>query len=141
MFISNLEEKLIYKVSYNIFMKQTDLGLSNSLNYDDYTDLMLSLNKENLYNDKYNFCSTLETIYFSFSVILSEVRAKRREITTGLFESNPKLAQEKSVLKDKLDAEPEYAKIHKLEEQLFQFLEHIQNTKNNVIYLLGNKDE
>lgn len=139
MFISNLEIKLVNKVSHSILLQQADYNIS-ALSYDDYTDLMMSLENENISN-KYDFCSVLETLYFSFSVILAEVRAKRRDITTSLFENNPKLATEKSVLKDKLDAEPEYAKIHKYEEQLFQFLEHIQNIKNNIVYLYGDEDE
>ena len=54
---------------------------------------------------------------------------------SSLFENNPKLAQEKSVLKEKLDADEEYARFHKNEEMLFQLTEHLQNIKNNIVYL------
>ena len=91
-------------------------------------------------DNRYDFCSMLDTIYYTYSVMLTEIRQKKREIMTAIFESNPKLSQEKSVLKEKLDAEPEYASVHEKEEKLFQFLEHIQNIKNNVVYLLKDED-
>ena len=69
---------------------------------DDISTALEDINKAKNEN-KYEFCSSLETLYYIYSVILSEVRQKKRELMSLLFESNPKLAQEKSVLKEKLD--------------------------------------
>lgn len=125
-YISQLEIQLIQRMIDNLYAEiGSDIILEDEI----------KLVKENLtktYDSKFECCSELETIYYCFSVILSEVRQKKREVTTAIFEQNPKLSQEKSVLKEKLDAEPEYAILHKEEEQLFQFIEHIQNIKNNI---------
>lgn len=131
MFIDKLEINLIQKVSDRIF----DTFDSQLVCIDEILEAFENLKCYNNEEAKYEFCSALETLYYCFSVVLSDVRQNKREIMTALFQQNPKLAQEKSVLKDKLDAEPEYAKMHQLEEQLFQLVEHIQNIKNNVIYL------
>lgn len=133
-YISQLEIKLIQRIIDNLY---AEIG-SNIILEDD-----IKLAKENLtktYDSKFECCSGLETIYYCFSIMLSEVRQKKREVTTAIFEQNPKLSQEKSVLKEKLDAEPEYAILHKEEEQLFQFIEHIQNIKNNIIYVYKEDD-
>lgn len=130
MFISNLEIKLIERMANEIYS-----ACNSELMTED--DLSLALNnlKEMSNTTKLEFCSSIETLYYIFSVILSEVRAKKRDVMSSLFEQNPKLAQEKSVLKEKLDADEEYAQLHKQEELLFQFVEHMQNIKNNITYL------
>lgn len=133
MFISDLNLKLIEKMSKNLQEQSNSSLIEDKDIYSALVNLKDANSNENY--DKYYLVSSLETLYYCFSVMLSEVRQKKREITTALFEQNPKLAQEKSVLKEKLDAEPEYAVLHKNEEQLFQFIEHIQNIKNNIIYL------
>ena len=86
--------------------------------------------------DKLIVVSTLETLHYCFSVILSEVRQIKRDILTGIFIQKPKLLEEKSVLEKKLDAEPEYAKYKEKEEYCFQFLEHISNIKNTITWLV-----
>lgn len=129
MFISNLEIKLIERMANEIYSACN----SNFMTEDDLNLALSSLKNQNI--TKLEFCSNIETLYYIFSVILSEVRAKKREVMSSLFEQNPKLAQEKSVLKEKLDADEEYAQLHKQEELLFQFVEHMQNIKNNITYL------
>lgn len=130
MFISELEFKLIDRVSDEIF---SSCG-SSLVNKNDIKEAKQIL-KESNEQSKLEFCSAIETLYYVFSVILSEVRQTKRQIMSSLFESNPKLAQEKSVLKEKLDADEEYAMFHKNEEMLFQLTEHLQNIKNNIAYL------
>lgn len=129
MFISNLEIKLIERMANEIYSACN----SNFMTEDDLNLALSNLKNQNI--TKLEFCSNIETLYYIFSVILSEVRAKKREVMSSLFEQNPKLAQEKSVLKEKLDADEEYAQLHKQEELLFQFVEHMQNIKNNITYL------
>lgn len=129
MFISNLEIKLIERMANEIYSACN----SNFMTEDDLNLALSNLKNQNI--TKLEFCSNIETLYYIFSVILSEVRAKKREVMSSLFEQNPKLAQEKSVLKEKLDADGEYAQLHKQEELLFQFVEHMQNIKNNITYL------
>ena len=73
--------------------------------------------------------------------MLSEIRVKKRNVLTGIFEIKPKLAEEKSVLEKKLDAEPEYAKYKEKEEYLFQIIEHINNLKNNITWLIREENE
>lgn len=143
MLLSNIEYQLIRDMSKFLFNNCNGYFCNDE-------NLMISLNQENLdylleelknnQNNKYELCSTLESIYYCYSIILSNVRYYKRNVMTAAFESNPKLAQEKSVLKEKLDAIPEYAILHKDEEQLFQFLEHIQNVKNNIIYLIKDNE-
>ena len=130
MFISNLEIKLIERMANEIYS-----ACNSELMTEDDLSLALSNLKEMSNTTKLEFCSSIETLYYIFSVILSEVRAKKRDVMSSLFEQNPKLAQEKSVLKEKLDADEEYAQLHKQEELLFQFVEHMQNIKNNVTYM------
>lgn len=130
MFISNLEFRLIERMSNEIFS-----ACNSELMTED--DLLMAIQnlKDNTNTTKLEFCSSIETLYYIFSVILSEVRARKRDVMSSLFEQNPKLAQEKSVLKEKLDTDSEYALLHKNEELLFQFVEHMQNIKNNITYL------
>ena len=130
MFISELEFKLIDRVSSEIFS-----SCGSCLVDKNYIKEAKQILKESNEQSKLEFCSAVETLYYIFSVILSEVRQKKRELMSLLFESNPKLAQEKSVLKEKLDADPDYAILHNVEELLFQFTEHIQNVKNSVVYM------
>ena len=130
MFISNLEYQLIGRMAVEIYNQHN----SEIITEDDINAALKDLN-ETREETKYEFCSSLETLYYMYSVILSEVRQKKRELMSILFESNPKLAQEKSVLKEKLDADPDYALLHNTEELLFQFTEHIQNVKNSVVYM------
>lgn len=86
-------------------------------------------------DNKYILCSTLETLYSIFSIILSEVRAKKRETLTSIFEVHPDLIKEKSTLEKKLDSIPEYANYKEKEEYLFQFLEHIKSVKETIRWL------
>lgn len=130
MFISDLEYQLIGRMATEIFNKCS----IEIITEDDISTALKDINRTKNEN-KYEFCSSLETLYYIYSVILSEVRQKKRELMSLLFESNPKLAQEKSVLKEKLDADPDYAILHNVEELLFQFTEHIQNVKNSVVYM------
>lgn len=130
MFISDLEYQLIGRMATEIFNKCN----IEIITEDDISTALKDINRTKNEN-KYEFCSSLETLYYIYSVILSEVRQKKRELMSLLFESNPKLAQEKSVLKEKLDADPDYAILHNVEELLFQFTEHIQNVKNSVVYM------
>lgn len=130
MFISDLEYQLIGRMAIEIYNKCS----IEIITEDDISTALEDINKTKNEN-KYEFCSSLETLYYIYSVILSEVRQKKRELMSLLFESNPKLAQEKSVLKEKLDADPDYAILHNVEELLFQFTEHIQNVKNSVVYM------
>lgn len=137
MFISELELNLMDRMSREIYNNSN----SEVINISDYTETLHSIRQNNKYGTKFDLCSDIETLYYCFSVVLSEVRERKRAVTTAIFEDNPKLSQEKSVLKEKLDAIPEYARLHKSEEQLFQFLEHIQNVKNNIIYLYEETEE
>lgn len=130
MFISNLEVKLIERMANEIYS-----ACNSEFMTEDDLSLALDNLRETVNTTKLEFCSSIETLYYVFSVILSEVRAKKRDVMSSLFEQNPKLAQEKSVLKEKLDADGEYAQLHKQEELLFQFVEHMQNIKNNVTYM------
>lgn len=130
MFISELEFKLIDRVSSEIF-SSCDSCLVDKNDIKEAKQILKESNEQS----KLEFCSAVETLYYIFSVILSEVRQTKRQIMSSLFENNPKLAQEKSVLKEKLDADEEYARFHKNEEMLFQLTEHLQNIKNNIIYL------
>lgn len=130
MFISDLEYQLIGRMATEIYNKCN----IEIITEDDISTALEDINKTKNEN-KYEFCSSLETLYYIYSVILSEVRQKKRELMSLLFESNPKLAQEKSVLKEKLDADTDYAILHNVEELLFQFTEHIQNVKNSVVYM------
>lgn len=134
--LSNLELKLICDMMDSLF-EQCDSESVSDEDIKDIKDVLLDLVEE---DDRYTLCSNLETTYYMYSILLSEIRQKRRDVMTTLFQQNPKLAQEKSVLKEKLDAEPEYATLHKIEEQMFQFLEHLKNIKNNIIYLYKDGD-
>lgn len=129
MYISKLEIKLIQKLSDTIYKQYP----SEIITEEDINEAKNNLDES--LSDRFELCSALETIYYCYSVILSEVRDKKRKIMASLFEQNPKLSQEKSVLQEKLDANLEYANIHKIEEQLFQFIGHIQNIKNNIVYV------
>lgn len=131
MYISNLDYKLIVKMANSIY---EDCN-SNLIDELDLNQALDDLQQTSIEGTKLDFCSALETLYYIFSVLLSEVRQQKRKTMSALFEANPKLAQEKSTLKEKLDVDKEYANLHKNEELLFQFVEHIQNVKNNVIYL------
>lgn len=130
MFISNLDYQLIGRMATNIYNEFS----SELITEEDVGQALINLNR-NLNTSKFEFCSSIETLYYIYSVLLSEVRQKKREVMSALFEQNPKLAQEKSVLKEKLDADIEFAALHKVEELLFQFTEHLQNTKNNIVYM------
>lgn len=131
MYISNLDYKLIVKMANSIY----DDCNSNLIEELDLNQALDDLQQSSLEGTKLEVCSALEALYYIFSVLLSEVRQQKRETMSALFEANPKLAQEKSTLKEKLDADTEYANLHKNEELLFQFVEHVQNIKNNIIYL------
>lgn len=136
---------LIDELSMNLIKKTTNNILENChyLGYDlDNKDIdIIEYIDSNLITDqKFDLCMVLDTIQFYFSTILTEVRQSKRSITTNIFIDNPKIAQEKSVLKEKLDSFPEYASVHKLEEMLFQYIDYIGNIKNNIIYLYKEED-
>ncbi len=133
MFISKLENDLLSRISDDLFYS---CGGSEIVNQD---DIDLARQQINEATDKYEFCNALDSLHYCFSIILSETRQQRRELITAAFQDNPKLSQEKSTLKEKLDAIPEYGKVHKNEEMLFQYLEYIESLKNNVVYMY--KDE
>ena len=135
MFVPELELNLIKRMSNKLM----DDCSSELVSEDEVKQAQQILFESNNCT-KAEFCSSLETIYYIFSIILSEIRQQKREIMTAIFQTNPKLSQEKSVLKDKLDAEPEYAILHQKEELLFQFIEHIQNIKNNITYVYSKED-
>lgn len=128
--ISSLDLKLIKKLSDKIF---SDCN-SELINKTEIDEVMETLKNNKI--DKLIVVSTLETLHYCFSVILSEVRQIKRDILTGIFIQKPKLLEEKSVLEKKLDAEPEYAKYKEKEEYCFQFLEHISNIKNTITWLV-----
>lgn len=135
MFISNLDYQLIGRMATSIYNEFN----SELITEDDIGQALTDLN-QSLEMSKFEFCSSIETLYYTYSVLLSEIRQKKREVMSALFEQNPKLAQEKSVLKEKLDADIEYAKLHNVEELLFQFTEHLQNIKNNVVYMFKEEE-
>lgn len=91
--------------------------------------------------DKFEVCSSLDTIHYCFSIILSEVRQIKRQVLTGIFQNKPKLLDEKSVLEKKLDAEPEYADYKQKEEYIWQLLEHVNNIKNNINWLTKEEEK
>lgn len=128
--ISSLDLKLIKKLSDKIF---SDCN-SELIDKTEIDEVMETLKNNKI--DKLTVVSTLETLHYCFSVILSEVRQIKRDILTGIFIQKPKLLEEKSVLEKKLDAEPEYAKYKEKEEYCFQFLEHISNIKNTITWLV-----
>lgn len=128
--ISSLDLKLIKKLSDKIF---SDCN-SELIDKTEIDEVMETLKNNKI--DKLIVVSTLETLHYCFSVILSEVRQIKRDILTGIFIQKPKLLEEKSVLEKKLDAEPEYAKYKEKEEYCFQFLEHISNMKNTITWLV-----
>lgn len=137
MLIDELSINLIKRTTDNILEYCHYLGFdldNKDINIIEYIDSSLVIDQ------KFDLCVTLDTIQFYFSTILTEVRQNKRNITTSIFSDNPKIAQEKSVLKEKLDSFPEYACIHKLEEMLFQYIEYIGNLKNNIVYLYKEDD-
>ena len=128
--ISNVDLKLIEKLSNKIF-NDCSSELIDKIEIDEIIETL----KDNK-TEKLVVVSALETLHYCFSVILSEVRQIKRDILTGIFIQKPKLLEEKSVLEKKLDAEPEYAKYKEKEEYCFQFLEHISNIKNTIVWLV-----
>lgn len=129
MFISSLEYKLVERIAKEIF-DFCDTELIS------ITEIKETLDNIKNVTDKFSFCSNFETLHYIYSVILAEVRKKKRSVMSVLFEQNPKLAQEKSVLKEKLDVDEDYAKLHHQEELLFSFIEHIENIIKSVTYMI-----
>lgn len=134
MFLSQLEINLLIKVSNKIYSFADESEIISEEEIKEAQELI------NNATTKFDLCSALEAMNYCFSILLSEIRSKKREILTGIFESKPKLAEEKSVLEKKLDAEPEYAKYKEKEEYLFQFIEHINNVKNNLVWLIKEEE-
>lgn len=136
-YISNLELQLIIKVSNKLYEEslfdKDDLIDEQILK--ESQDLLASDDVDNVFY----LCSALETLHYCFSIILSEVRKSKREVITKIFEKDKKIAEEKKAIEKKLDSVPEYAELHYQEERLFQFLEHLNNVKNNITWLT--KDE
>lgn len=141
MVISKQEMSLIKSMSNNIFDDCS--SVCKLINKNDIEEVLDNIKKVNsdeyLINNSqriYTICADLRTLHYQYSVMLSEVRQQKRIVTNALFELNPKLAQEKSVLKEKLDSNLEYAELHKKEEFLFQFINHIDIVVNNIIFNL-----
>lgn len=132
-YLSELEINLINKLSNKLYTEND----SNLITENEIKDCQKNLSQA---STKYEICSSLETLYYCFSVILSEVRQKKRETISAIFQRFPKLADEKSVLEKKLDACPEYSNVKEKEEYLFQFLEHLTNIKTYINWL-KNDDE
>lgn len=114
---------------------------SNMSNFITELDLEEAQEQLKVAEDRFALCSALEDLSYCFSVILSEVREEKREILSAIFEEKPKLAEEKSVLEKKLDAEPQYADCKKREEYLFNFINHLSNTKDNLTWLTKKEDD
>lgn len=144
MLLSRLELKLILRIIDKLEKFTETEDIKNLIqdcklelqNIND-TPSLLEITTEN----KYYICSILDTLYSVFSLLLSEVRIDKRQTLTSVFETHPKLLEEKSVLERKLDAIPEYAKCKEKEEYLFQFLEHIKSVKENIIWLVKIVDD
>lgn len=129
--ISDLEYNLIESMSYRLYNLTYMYG---DIITEQYVTDALNLLKESV--DKLELCSNLDTIYYLFSMLLSQVRQRKREEITAIFASDKKIAEEKKALEKKLDSVPEYAELHYKEECLFQFIEHIASIKNNIVWLL-----
>lgn len=132
-FLSELEINLIVRMS-KLICNITDSKLVTNSDIDD------ALNLIETSNSKYDICSSLDSLYYCYSIMLSEVRSIKRQVVTGIFQDKPKLMDEKSVLEKKLDAIPEYAKYKQYEEYIWQFLEHITNIKNNINWLIKEEE-
>ena len=132
-YLSKLEISMITRLADKIFKMSCTEIISKD-------DIKEGLEQLCIAESKLEICLALEIIHYCYSVILSEVRQKKREILTIIFKEKPKLADEKSVLEKKLDAEPEYAKYKEQEEYLFQFLEHIDNIRNNINWLIKEEE-
>lgn len=132
--ISSLELQMITKLSSNLY---DDID-SDIITKEDITEAQQQLSQA---DNKYNVCSAIETMVYCFSVILSEVRATKREILTVVFKEKPKLMDEKSVLERKLDAEPQYAEYKEKEEYLFNFINHLNNIKDNITWLTKKEED
>lgn len=132
--ISNLELQMITKLSSSLY----DDVDSDIITKDDITEAQQQLSQA---DNKYNVCSAIETMVYCFSVILSEVRATKREVLTAVFKEKPKLMDEKSVLERKLDAEPQYAEYKEKEEYLFNFINHLNNIKDNITWLTKKEED
>lgn len=134
--LSDLDLNLILKLSQKLYImcnENDDIICDNDLK--DAQNLLKEA------TDKYEICTAIETMHYMFSLILSSVRQKKRNVISAIFKQKPKLAEEKSVLEKKLDAEPEYAKEKEKEEYLFQFLEHLTNIRNNINWLFKSDEE
>ena len=125
---SNLEQKLIFKVADRLY---ADCN-SEIISKEDVLDVKQAIITA---SNKFDICSALETLYYCFSVILSEVRQRKRETITAIFEQDKKIAEEKKALEKKLDSFPEYAELHRQEESIFQLLEHLNNIKTYINWL------
>lgn len=133
-YISELEEKLIISMSERLYTMFPGKIITKE-------DIETAQKDLQTAGDKITLCLALEAIHYSFSVILTEVRQIKRAILASIFEIKPKLAEEKSVLEKKLDAEPEYAKYKQIEEYMFQFLEHIETTRSTIYWLIKEEEE
>ena len=105
----------------------------------DYVDINFTIQEIKTTNDrnnKFEFLSNIDLLYYQYSIILTEVRELKRSVMQAIFSENSKLFSEKSVLEKKLEANKEYSDVKQTEEYLFQFLEHIDKIKNNIVWLL-----
>lgn len=135
--ISTLEIKLIQKTISKLY-QETKCNVNDIITDEDITDLLDQL--QNI-ETKFDLCSTLESINYVFSIILSEIRQEKRNVVNAIFQTKPKLAEEKSVLEKKLDAEPEYSALKTQEEYLFNFLNHLKEVKNTVTWMVKENEE
>lgn len=126
-YISELDSKMINRISDKIYTLIGNKGIDKK----DIDELQKAIAFS---TNKYDICSALETLHYYYSVMLTDIRHRKRLALSGIFSQKPKLMEEKSVLEKKLDAEPEYAKYKEIEEYLFQFLEHIVELKNLIVW-------
>lgn len=136
MILSILEINLIIKTSTKLFLED-NYTQSQYVYFEEVQEIQKLLKEA---QNKFEFCTALDTLNCMYSMILSEVRQKKREVVTAIFQQKPKLSEEKSVLEKKLDAEPEYAKYKEKEERLFNFINYLNNIKNNVTWLIKEEE-
>lgn len=126
---------ILSELDVDLVKRTSNLIEKNLIKYNIETQDIWSNSDINLLSDdKFQVCLNIETIYYYYSTILTEIRNKKREITSSLFKKIPALLNEKSVLEKKLDADPEYAEIKMYEEYLFQFLEHLREVKSIITW-------
>lgn len=135
MLISKLEVDLTCRVSLHIYEECANTLQDIIITKNEIDNVINSIKIAAENDNKYEICSILETAYYCYSVLLSDVREQKRKVITSIFEKDKKVAEEKKALEKKLDSYPEYANLHGLEERLFQIITHISNIRNNIVWL------